>query len=146
MKFYALLFMLFLPAAAWAGPDRASILLGSHHFNPKEDFQEFNPGLFLTWEGKFNVSAGVYYNSYERVGGLVALGYDFWEGEHYAVGVFGGVALYPGDGNRFDVSVGNFVPLAGLNARYRNVFVQLLPGNGNTTDGVVTFGLTFELP
>ncbi|WP_298835929.1 hypothetical protein [uncultured Roseobacter sp.] len=146
MRFAPLCLALLLPAAAHAGPDRISVLLGSEHFNATEDFQEFNPGLFLTWEGSWDVSVGAYYNSYEEVGALVSVGRDFWQGENYAVGAFGALALYPGDGDRFDIAVGDVVPLIGLQARYGNVFTQLIPGNGETTDGVLTFGLTFELP
>ncbi|WP_300030097.1 hypothetical protein [uncultured Roseobacter sp.] len=146
MRLPALLLALLLPVSALAGPDRISVLLGSEHFNATKEFQEFNPGVFLTWEGRYDVSAGIYYNSYEEVGGLVALGRDFWEGEDYAVGLFGALALYPGDGDRFDVSIGDVVPLIGLQARYRNVFAQLIPGNGETTDAVLAVGLTWELP
>lgn len=146
MRLAALLLMLLLPSAVLAGPDRVSILLGSEHFNATEEFQEFNPGIILTWERNLDYSVGVYYNSYEEVGALAAVSYDFWEGQNWALGVFGALALYPGDGDRFKVSVGDVVPLAGLQGRYGNVFAQLIPGNGRTTDAVLAVGLTFELP
>ena len=145
MKILVLVCALLLPASALAGPDRVSFLLGSEHFNATEDFQEFNPGVFLTWERTFDYSIGVYYNSYEEVSPIVSVGYDFWEGDNWAIGAFAGLALYPGDGDRFEIAVGDVILLGGLQARFGNVFAQLIPGNGQSTDGVLAVGLTFEL-
>lgn len=145
MKIFALICALLLPVAAQAGPDRVSILLGSEHFNANEDFQEFNPGVFFTWERTLDYSVGVFYNSYEEVSALASIGYDFWEGENWAFGVFGALALYPGDGDRFDLAVGDVIFLGGLQGRYGNFFGQLIPGNGQSTDAVLAVGLTFEL-
>lgn len=145
MKFLAPICAVLLPVAAHAGPDRVSILLGSEHFNASEEFQEFNPGVFLTWEGTLDYSVGVYYNSYEEVSPIVSVGYDFWEGDNWAFGAFAGLALYPGDGDRFEIAVGDLILLGGLQGRYGNFFAQLIPGNGQSTDGVLAVGLTFEL-
>ena len=40
---------------------------------------------------------------------------------------------------------GDAVPLAGVQTRYRNAFVQLIPAGGQSLDALVTFGLTFGL-
>lgn len=146
MRLSALILAAALPTTALAGPDRVSILLGSEHFNATEDFREFNPGLFLTWEGPtFDYSVGLFQNSYSNVSPLVSIGYDVEIATEFEVGAFAGLAVYPGEGDRFDHSIGNVIPLIGLQARYRNVFVQLLPADGQSTDGVLTFGLTFAL-
>lgn len=133
------------PQSGIAGPDRVSILLGSHHVNATRDFQEFNPGVFVTWERNFNYSVGLYYNSYKKVSALASVGYDYEIAQDFDVGAFFAVALYPGDGDEFSVSAGDFVPLVGLQARYKNVFAQFIPADGDSLDSLFTFGLTFEL-
>lgn len=133
------------PGTALAGPDRVSILLGSEHVNAKRDFQEFNPGVFLTWEGQLNYSAGLYYNSYKKVSPLVSVGYDWEVAPDLDLGAFFAVAVYPGDGDEFSNSMGDVVPFIGLQARYRNVFVQFIPADGDALDALFTIGLTFEL-
>lgn len=133
------------PVAASAGPDRLSILLGSSHVNATRDFQEFNPGVFLTWERQLNYSVGLYYNSYKEISALASVGYDYEVATDFDVGAFFALAIYPGDGDEFEYSAGDLVPLAGLQARYKNVFVQFIPADGDSLDALFTFGLTFEL-
>lgn len=153
MRFITFIFFLLSPALAAAGPDRVSILLGSEHFNATEDFQEFNPGLFLTWEAQrdflffdsTDFSVGAFYNSYAKVAPNVTVGAAREVAPGLDLGVFAGFALYPGDGDRFRVSVGDVIPLAGFQARYRNVFAQLIPLNGDNADAVLAVGLTFAL-
>ena len=135
-----------LPVTAMAGPDRVSVLLGSEHFGATRDFQEFNPGVFLTWEQQtIDYTIGAFYNSYEGVSALAAVGYDFEIAPEFEIGAFLGLAHYPGEGDQFDVSVGDVVPIGGLQARYRNVFAQFIPADGASVDSLLTFGLTFEL-
>ncbi len=55
------------------------------------------------------------------------------------------VAVYPGEGDQFRTSFGDVVPFVGLQARYKNVFVQFIPADGDSVDSLFTFGLTFEL-
>ncbi|MFK7881221.1 hypothetical protein [Roseobacter sp.] len=146
MKRAAFILAAFLPTAVLAGPDRASILLGTEHFNATEDFREFNPGLFLTWEeNTFDYSVGIFQNSYSNVSVLASIGYDVEVATEFEVGAFAALALYPGEGDRFDHSIGDVVPLIGLKARYRNFFAQLIPSDGDTTDGILAVGLTFAL-
>ena len=136
---------LVLPPAGHANPDRISFLVGTEHVNASRDFQEFNPGVFLTWEHNLNYSVGVFYNSYEEVSLLGSIGYDYEIARDFDVGAFAAIALYPGDGDEFRYSAGDLVPLVGLQARYKNVFVQFLPADGESLDALFTFGLTFEL-
>lgn len=134
-----------LAGSASAGPDRLSILLGSEHNGATRNFQEVNPGVFLTWERRFNYSVGVYYNSYEDISPLVSVGYDWEVAPRLDLGVFFAVSVYPGEGDEFRTSIGDVVPFVGLQARYRNFFVQFIPADGDSVDSVFTFGLTFEL-
>ncbi|MEP2640279.1 hypothetical protein [Roseobacter sp.] len=146
MKLPALILAAALPTTAMAGPDRISFLLGSEHINATRDFREFNPGVFLTWERKtFDYSIGLFQNSYSNVSPLISIGYDIELAEELEVGAFAGFAVYPGEGDQFSHSIGDVIPLLGLQARYRSVFAQLLPADGQSTDGVLTFGVTFAL-
>ncbi|MEM9637482.1 MAG: hypothetical protein AAGA94_07525 [Pseudomonadota bacterium] len=146
MKLPALILAAALPTTALAGPDRVSILLGSEHFNASEDFQEFNPGVFLTWEQEtLDYSIGLFQNSYSDASVLVSVGYDVEIAPEFEVGIFGALALYPGEGDRFSHAIGDIVPLLGLQTRYRNFFAQLIPADGDSADGVLAFGLTFAL-
>jgi len=136
---------LLVPSWAHAGPDRVSILLGSEHINATREFQEFNPGVFLTWERRFNYSLGLYYNSYKEISPLVSVSYDWEVAPDLDLGAFFAVAVYPGDGEEFNHSIGDVVPFIGLQARYKNVFVQFIPADGDALDALLTFGLTFAL-
>ena len=147
MTLKSLILAALLPTSALAaGPDRLSVLLGSKHFGATRDFQEFNPGLFLTWEQQvFDYSVGAYYNSYEDMSVLGAISYNYEIAPEFEIGAFAGVALYPGEGDQFSVSAGDVVPLGGVQARYRNVFAQWIPADGASVDSLLTFGLTFGL-
>lgn len=149
MKWCSLCYIIILgvlcPNLAQAGPDRLSVLLGSEHVNATREFQEFNPGVFLTWERQFNYSVGPYYNSYEEVSPLVSVGYDWDIAQDFDLGAFFALAVYPGDGDEFNHAIGDVVPFVGVQARYKNAFVQFIPADGDTLDALFTFGLTFEL-
>lgn len=149
MRRLVLLLSLFA-APAHAGPDRLSFLLGSRHIDAASAFQEVNPGVFLTWEdaamnGSLDLTAGVFLNSYDRGAAALTLAFPVWEREDWQVDVFAGLAWYPEDGRRFRVSAGDIVPLAGLQARWRNLFVQAIPQDGVEADLVLSFGVTFAL-
>ncbi|MDF1671039.1 MAG: hypothetical protein P1U83_15640 [Roseovarius sp.] len=146
MKLSALLLAAALPTTVLAGPDRLSFLLGTEHFGATRDFQEINPGAFLTWEKKtFDYSVGAFYNSYSEVSVLASIGYSYEILPEFEVGAFSGLAVYPGDGHRFDASVGDVVPMVGLQTRYRNIFAQFIPAEGTSVDSLLAVGLTFNL-
>lgn len=144
MRVIALIALLFAsPATA---QDRVSILLGSHHIGAS-GFNERNPGPFFTWEdrGGFDLSFGAYVNSYSRhsIAATAAFPLVPWaEGE---VSAFVGAAYYPQDGRRMRVSVGDVIPLAGVQVRHGPFFAQLIPMDGQPVDALVSFGLTFSL-
>jgi hypothetical protein len=143
----ALILFLALSAPAHAGPDRVSLMLGSHHVAASAVFEEVNPGIFLTWEDRafgLDYTVGAFRNSFGRgaVAGLVA--WPVWQQGETQAALFAGVAHYPGDGRRHRFHAGDFIPVAGLQIRHRNVFAQIMPSDGRTARAVVAVGLTFK--
>lgn len=133
-------------AATTAQADRISVLIGSHHVGAPGQFEEFNPGVFYTWDDRtVDLSAGIYRNSYGgvSVAGTAALPLVSWESGEVAA--FAGLALYPGDGDRFKYSIGDVVPLAGLQVRQGHAFAQIIPMDGDPVDVLVSFGITWEV-
>ena len=128
-----------------ADPDRLSFLLGSHHIDAAGNFQEFNPGVFLTWERRLDYSLGIYRNSYDRLSVAGTLAWPVYETGDFQLDLFGALALYPKDGRRFEISFGDVILLGGLQMRYRNAFLQVIPSDGGEVDAIVSFGLTFDL-
>lgn len=127
-------------------PDRVSILLGSAHVNSDFVFNETNPGLFVTWEGDpVYWSIGAYQNSFSEMSVAVTGYAPVIEWDEGNAGIFAGLALYPETGRDQTVSLGDVVPLAGVQVRQGHVFVQILPTFGNGADAVITGGLTFPL-
>lgn len=140
------LLAIFLAFPAQAEPDRVSVLLGSAHVGAT-GFDGRNPGVFLTWEdrGPFDLSGGLYRNSYGKVSvaGTLALPVARWAAGDLSV--FAGLAHYPGDGRRFAVHWGDIVPIGGLQLRQGNIFLHVIPGDGEAVDAVIAAGLTFPL-
>lgn len=129
---------------ASAGPDRLSLLIGSKHVGAERDFNEKNPGIFATWEnrGAFDLSLGVYKNSFSHTSIAATAALPFYEKGEFQASVFGGLALYPGDGDEFMIHAGDVVPLGGLQVRYRNAFLQAMPAGDMT---VISAGITVPL-
>lgn len=135
-----LAWLLALIAGPCAAQDRVSLLVGSHHASADSDFEENNPGLFLTWD-RFTV--GAYTNSYSRTSIAATYALPLWHGEEWSVDLFAGVAHYPINGREFAIHAGDWVPIGGLQARYRQLFVQVMPSDGKAADAIFTFGMTF---
>lgn len=136
----------FLATSAHADPDRVSILIGSSHLNAKMEFEESNPGVFLTWEGRrVDLTVGAYRNSYGKASVAATASVPVLRWGKGEASVFAGLALYPGDGRKFAAHVGDIVPLVGLQVRHGNAFAQIIPSDGYVVDAIVSFGLTFEL-
>lgn len=140
------MFFLLGGAAAQAGPDRFSVLLGSRHVSAS-GFNEVNPGLFATWEGKrFGYTLGAFVNSYERGAVSATLHKPFWSWEGGALGGFSGLAWYPEDGRRIDTHLGgDIIAIGGIQLRHERVFVQFLPMREGGAKGLVSFGLTWDV-
>ena len=135
------------PAAA--DPDRLSILLGSAHPGDGGQFDGRNPGLALTWEDRgawgFDLSIAAYRNSYGRGSVALTAALPLLEWQDGAASLFAGAAWYPEDGRHFAVHIGDVVPLAGVQVRHRNLFVQILPGDGRAAEAVIAAGITFQI-
>ncbi len=137
----ALLASLATPAAA--EPDRVSILLGSAHPGTARSFEQVNPGVFLTWEDRalgLDYSVGAYRNSFGRASIAATAALPMIDRGQFQLALFGGVAVYPGNGDDFAIHAGDVVPIAGIQARVGHGFVQVMPGDDMA---VVAFGLTF---
>jgi hypothetical protein len=119
-----MLVILALAAGPAAAQDRVALLLGSHHVAAGDNaFEEFNPGLFLTWD---DWSVGAYRNSYGAMS--LALTHEWTLTDH--VSFFAGVATYD-----------RLMPIAGLQATFGTLFVQVIPSDGRATDAIITFGV-----
>lgn len=137
------------PLQTVAGPDSVAVLLGSHHVNGS-GFEEFNPGVFVSWHGaalggRADLGFGGYRNSYDRFSLAVTTAYPFLRTPDWEFDLFAALAWYPGDGDRFGHAFGDLVPIAGLQLRYQNVFVQAIPAGGDTVDATLSYGLVFDL-
>lgn len=141
------LFFLVLSGPVSAGPDRLSLLLASKHVGTHRDFNERNPGVFMTWEDRalgLDYSVGVYHNSFGNVSIATTAALSLFEVGSLDLSLFAGAAYYPGDGEEFLYHAGDLVPLAGLQVRRDPFFLQVMPGGGDP-EAIVSFGLTFDL-
>lgn len=157
---YGALLGLFMTSAASADglrPDRLYIPLASYHYNltppnpGQTSWNEFNPGLVLTWEERFatlDYSAGAFLNSYEEVSAMVSVG-KFWDVGAVALGGVVTFADYGDNSRHFDVTMGDtdFVVLPAIQMNYRNMFVQLVPAPQfhGENGAVFSAGATFAL-
>lgn len=132
------------PVAADMAPDRMSLLIGSNHIGGR-GFNEDNKGLFATWEGNtFDLSAGVYHNSYHRVSVAGTVYARIFSDGEYDAGVFTGLAHYPETGRHEVTHVGgDFVLISGVQVRYKNMFTQVIPMDCEPVCAVVSFGITW---
>ena len=130
-----------------AGPDRIAVHMGSHHAGATSSFEEVNPGVFLSWDRPNDVtlSIGAFRNSYGRGSIAVTAAKTIYRGENTGLALFAGLAHYPGNGNDIRHAIGDFVPLAGLQLHYRSVFVNVMPGDGDTVDAIFSFGVTVPI-
>ncbi len=145
------------PAQDWR-PDRAYVSLGSHHAGldaadfGRNRWNEVNPGLILAWEDRFlglNYAAGGFVNSFGDLSPFLGVS-RFWQvSEDLSVGPFAALSDYGRNSKFFETRLGSsgVVVLGGVQANYRNVFVQVQP-TGRTGGGVgavLAAGLTFGL-
>ena len=135
---------------AAAGPDRVSIMLGTHHAGATLDYDEVNPGVFVTWSGlmwqdRLDLTVGGFRNSYGDLSLAVSTALPLVRQEDWSIDLFGALAWYPDNGDRFAHAFGDIVPIAGLQFRYRSVFLQAIPAGGDSVDATFSFGLTFPI-
>lgn len=139
-----------LASTASAGPDRISILLGSEHVNATRSFEEVNPGVFFHWtealfNGRVDLAIGAFRNSYGDASLAVSTALPLIRRADWGIDVFTALAWYPGNGQEFSHAIDDFVPIAGLQGRYKNAFLQAIPAGGQSVDATLTFGLTFDV-
>lgn len=147
MKLFILVLGLVLAPVSGSAiePDRLSFTFGSMHLNATSEFNEFNPGVFLTWENERKYHLGAYWNSYEKVSVAALVGWPIIGDENWTFDIIAGGAYYPGDGRDFPVSLGDFVPLAGVQLRTGRFFAQVFPGDGDIVDAIISFGVTIPI-
>lgn len=135
----------FLGSPLSAGPDRASVLLGSRHIGAT-GYEEFNPGVFLTWEwDRVQWNVGVYQNSYGKPSAAATVALPIIRWDDGELSAFLGGAYYPEDGRHQAIHLGDFIPMGGVQLRHRSLFMQVFPMDGKPVDAIISFGLTFEL-
>ena len=121
LRLAAILAILAGPAVA---QDRVAMLIGSYHVGAERgEFNEFNPGLFVTWD---DWTVGAYHNSYGDMS--LAVTREWALTDH--VDFFAGVATYDG-----------LMPLVGLQLHEGPFFMQVIPSDGRYADAILSFGL-----
>ncbi|WP_106743901.1 hypothetical protein [Yoonia maritima] len=135
-------------------PDGIAVLLGSHHVNAQQDFDEFNPGIFVSWNCDIaSIRLGVHRNSFSNIATSATFTSDFisLSAGGFHVHPFVGIAHYPQTGSDTPISVGgsDIIGIGGLEFTHDKipVFVQYLPGDielGNY-EHLWTFGLKFAI-
>lgn len=133
--------------SASAGPDRVAVHLGSHHAGASQTFEEVNPGVFLSWDrpGGITLSVGAFRNSYGRGSVAATIAKTVFSRREASAAVFAGLAHYPGNGDDIRHAIGDVVPLAGVQLRHRGLFMNVMPGDGDTVDAIFSFGVTIPL-
>jgi len=129
-------------------PDRLSFLIGSDHINATYPYNEKNPGVFLGWDGDyFSTDVGVYKNSFGKTSVAITVSKKILERENFHLDVIGGFANYPGNGKDFMVHFGDVTPIVGLQAVYKDYYVQIFPGcpGCGEVPAVLAIGVTFDL-
>lgn len=129
-------------------PDRLTVMAGSHHVAAAEGekFNPINPGLIARFPGDFiDINVGGYVNSYGRPSATVLASLPIIETDNLDVAVFAGAAYYPEDGRRFAYSMGDIVPVGGIEVRAGHFAIQIMPSDCVYTCAVVSAGLSFAL-
>lgn len=134
---------------AFAGPDRVSILSNSKHIGFRSEFNETNPGVFLTWDDAIapnvDLSLGAYQNSYSRLSIMATASWLPIEIGPIQAGVFAGTAHYPVNGRNQPIHVGDWIPMAGVQVICGNFFIQAMPASVDLKRAIVAAGITFEV-
>ncbi|PRY80159.1 hypothetical protein CLV80_1019 [Yoonia maritima] len=135
-------------------PDGIAVLIGSNHINAQQDFDEFNPGIFVSWDCDMaSTRLGVHKNSFSKVAASATFTSDFVSisaGGFY-VHPFIGFAHYPNTGSDTPVSVGgsDIIAIGGIEFTHDKIplFIQYLPGDEHLGDyeHLWTFGFKFSL-
>lgn len=133
-------------------PDGAGVVLGSRHVGASEGFEEFNPGIGLSWEcGPTETRVAAYRNSYGDFSAALTFTDDrvSLSGYGFSAHPFVGVARYDREHIKAGAEIGDteLFPFAGLEITHEStpIVVQVIPSDGEYVDFVVGFGLRWDL-
>ena len=135
-------------------PDGIAVLLGSNHVNAREEFNEFNPGVFISWRCDLvNTRLGLHKNSFSNPAASATFTSDLvsLSAGGFNAHPFFGFAHYPTTGREMPISVGgsDLIVIGGIEFTHDDipVFVQYLPGDMKLGDyeHLWTFGFKFAL-
>jgi len=120
--------------------------LASVHINGTADLNEQNPGLGLGCQLRENlaVEAGVFRDSFNNTS-VYGIGILTRQWGPARIGAFAGIARYPDAAVNIALpSIGDWIPVAGLQGEMGPVLLRLLPQDGVFADAVVTLQLKFS--
>ena len=135
-------------------PSGIAVLLGSHHVNAQQNFDEFNPGVFVSWKCDLaSIRLGVHKNSFSNIAASATFTSDYisLSAGGFHLHPFIGIAHYPDTGSDTPISVGgsDIIGIGGLEFTHDKVpiFIHYLPGDvelGNY-EHLWAFGLKFQI-
>ncbi|WP_460274619.1 hypothetical protein [Celeribacter sp. ULVN23_4] len=126
-------------------PDYAMIPLASHHYGDwgkehGDDFNEFNPGLMLTWADRaygLDYTVGAYRDSMSDTSVHLSAA-KMWDiGEHAQAGIVGAYIHSFGDGYT------GFAP--SIQVGYKYFFINAATGYDDDIYGVISTGIVIPL-
>lgn len=136
-------------------PDRVYVPLKSFHVgvdasdHDQDKWNEFNPGLIGSWENRglgLTYNFGAFVNSHSDLSTHISVSKVFDITTDLSIAGFAAFADYHEHSDGFDYRIGDFIFIPGVQANYKNFFVQAFPLP--TDDGygaVLAAGLTFRL-
>lgn len=139
-------------------PDRAYISMASKHagIDPKDfgkdSWNEFNPGLILSWEDRLwslDFALGGFKNSFGDFSAYTSIA-KFWSvTSNTSVGTVLSFAHYGENRRYFKTQIGStdFVAIPALQLNHKNVFIQVQPNprKNERFGAVIGVGITFSL-
>lgn len=122
-------------------PASRKLVLVDSIWNDRHQIQD---GVAEPMPSTFDV--GAFYNSYEKISLSAFAAVPLYRTEDVSIDLFGDLAWYPGTGLTFPVtSADDVIPTAGLQGRYNNLFVQIIPSDGVAADVIITAGVTYAV-
>lgn len=136
--------LLATPAAADVLPDRFGLVVSSHHVNPQQHFEEFNPGVYLAWDGEtFDKQTALFQNSLGDPAFAITFSTNHLTASlgGFSAASFLGTAYY-GDGAAMDYNLNGWIPFGGLRIFHDVSPLGLLIMPCPPTECTVVFALT----
>lgn len=138
--------IIILVLASEARADYWTVSTSSYHMGTDAPLNEVNPGLFYTWEGELDTTAGLFKNSYGDWSPIIMVSDEIAEWDRGALSWGVGVTYYP-DGVVYNdahtwkwENKAGFKPVLNLTLQQGNYFYQAMAGE----DGpILTTGWKF---